>query len=94
LNVVHLEQVSATKVHDIDGKIAGRLEAVHADWRGGECIVTHYVIAGKGMYFLRRIGLKNKTRSYVVPWDRLDFSDPQKPRLKCRIDDLRAPTTA
>ena len=94
MNVVHLEQVSATKVRDIDGKIAGRLEAVHADWRGGECIVTHYVIAGKGMYFLRRIGLKNKTRSYAVPWDRLDFSDPQKPRLKCRIEDLLAPTTA
>jgi sporulation protein YlmC with PRC-barrel domain len=90
LSVVHLEKVVAKKIRDSDGQVAGRLEEVHADWRGGECVVTHYVIASKGTYALQQIGFKKRTRSYIVPWDRMDFSDPEKPRLNCRIDELTA----
>jgi sporulation protein YlmC with PRC-barrel domain len=94
LNVVHLEKIVAMKIRDVDGHIAGRLEEVHADWRGGECIVTYYVIASRGTYALQQIGFKKRTRSYIVPWDRMDFSDPDKPRLNCRIDELTAIRTA
>ena len=93
MNLLHLEQVVAKKIRDIDGRIAGRLEEVHADWQGDECVVTHYVIAAKGTYALRQIGFERQTRSYVVPWDQMDFSDPQKPKLKCRIHDLTAAKT-
>lgn len=93
MKLVHLEKIVATKIRDIDGKIAGRLEEVHADWRGGECIVTYYVIAPKGTYALQEIGLEKRTRSLIVPWDRMNFSDPDKPRLTCRIDELPAITT-
>ena len=93
MSLVHLEKIVATKIRDVDGKIAGRLEEVHADWRGGECIVTYYVIASKGTYPLQEIGFKSRTRSYIVPWDRMNFSDPDRPRLNCRIDELTAITT-
>lgn len=87
MKLVHLEKVSARKIHDLDGKLAGRLEEVHADWRGGECIVTHYTIAPRGTFLLRQIGFMQMA-AWVVPWDRMDFSDPDKPKLKCRIGEL------
>ena len=87
MKLVHLEKIAAKKVRDADGKLAGRLEEVHADWRGGECLVTHYTIAPRGTYVLRQMGFM-KARAYVVPWDRMDFSDPGKPKLNCRISEL------
>jgi hypothetical protein len=29
-----------------------------------------------------------EAKGYCVPWDKLDLSDPSKPRLKCRLDEL------
>lgn len=89
MKLVHLEKICAKQIRDRDGKVAGRLEEVHADWRGGECIVTHYTIAPRGTYLLRQMGFTGQG-AYVVPWDRMDFSDPAKPRLNCRISDLKA----
>lgn len=89
MKLVHLEKIAAKKIRDIDGRLAGRLEEVHADWRGGECIVTHFVIAPRGTYILRQIGFK-RANAYVVAWDRMDFSDPGRPRLNCRLGELTA----
>lgn len=87
MRLIHLEEISAKKVRDVDGKHCGRLEEVHADWRGGECVVTHYTIAPRGTYVLRQMGFV-QIPAFVVPWDRMDFSDPDKPKLKCRIGEL------
>jgi sporulation protein YlmC with PRC-barrel domain len=87
LKLVHLEKVSAKKIRDLDGKLAGRLEEVHADWQGDECVVTHYTIAPRGTFVLRQMGFM-QVSAYVVPWDRMDFTDPDKPKLKCRISEL------
>ena len=87
MKLVHLEKVSAKKIRDLDGKHAGRLEEVHADWQGHECVVTHYTIAPRGTYVLRQMGFM-QVPAYVVPWDRMDFSDPEKPKLNCRIGEL------
>lgn len=88
MKLVHLEQVVAKKVRDIDGRVAGRLEEVHADWRGPECVVTYYAIAPRGTYLLRQLGMTGRTKSILVPWDKMDWSDSTKPRLTCRASDL------
>ena len=92
MKLVHLEKICARKIHDLDGKLAGRLEEVHADWHGGECVITHYTIAPRGTYLLRQIGFM-QARAYVVPWDRMDFTDPSRPKLNCRIAELTATKT-
>jgi hypothetical protein len=85
---VHLEVISGAKVRDAGGAIAGRLHDAHADWRGEECIVTHYTLAANLVaYVLLQLGSRT-ARTIVVPWDRMDFSDPNRPRLTCRVQDL------
>lgn len=93
MKLVHLEKVCARKIHDLDGRLAGRLEEVHADWRGGQCVVTHYTVAPRGTYLLRQMGFI-QVPAYVVPWDQMDFSDPAKPKLRCRIGELSRTKTA
>jgi sporulation protein YlmC with PRC-barrel domain len=88
LRTVHIEYIVGRKVRDAEGKIAGRLEEVHADWRGDDCVVTHYVLAPRGTYVLRQLGFARERDNVVVPWDKLDLSDPKHPRLRCRTADL------
>lgn len=88
MSLVHLEEIVGTRVRDVDGKVVGRLEEVHADWHGPQCVVTFYVIAARGRYVLRQLGILKRTRSFVVPWNRMNWSDPMRPRLDCRTADL------
>ena len=96
MKTIHVETVVGRKVRDVDGKVAGRFEEVHADWRGGECIVTHYVIASnkarRGFHWtllitmiLRQLGAEKSGGGIVVPRDRLDL---ETMRLKCRVEEL------
>ena len=90
MTIVHLEAAVGRKVRDADGRVAGRLEEIHADWEGSECVITYYVIAAKGTYLLRALNIRKATRSFVVPWDRMDWRDPKHPRLTCRLSDLKS----
>jgi hypothetical protein len=77
----------------------GRLEEVHADLRGGRCYVEEYLV-GTYAIFERLsaltigraiLGMASKwiKTGYRIPWDKLDLSDPNKPRLKCKISQLK-----
>ena len=91
MTVLHLETLVGKEVVDAAGAHAGRLEEVHADWRGNECMVTHYVLATSHrirkplihalIFALRQLGAQKWSGTVVVPWDKLDLSDPEKPRL-------------
>ncbi len=96
MTTVHIETLVGRKVRDVSGRIVGRFEEVHGDWRGGECIVTHYVLASKearrGFHWthlitmiLRQLGAEKNGGSIVVPWDKLDLGAM---RLKCRVEEL------
>jgi sporulation protein YlmC with PRC-barrel domain len=87
--IVQLEVVIGKKVRDADGRKAGRLEEVHGDWQGEHCVITHYEIATSAFTFvLRLLGMYGSIKKLVVPWDKIDWSDPKRPRLTCRIADL------
>jgi hypothetical protein len=41
-----------------------------------------------GRELLRLFGAKHKGGGYRVPWDKLDLSDPVRPRLTCKVEEL------
>ena len=97
--IVNIERVVGKKVYDVDGKVAGRLEEVHADWRGDECVVTFYTLASKRKsrsltlshiltFILRQMGAQKARASVMATWDQMDLSDPERPRVRCRAEDL------
>ena len=71
----------------------GRLEEFRAETHDGKCTITEYVIGAAGL--LERLGVAAKLLvggrggGYVARWDQLDISDPERPRLKCGVEELR-----
>jgi len=91
---LHLELVLGRRVFGRDGQPIGRLEEVRAEREGDECVVTDWLIGPAAL--LERwaapvLGLLGRSgRSYAAVWDQVDWSDPQRPRLTCGVDELRA----
>jgi sporulation protein YlmC with PRC-barrel domain len=96
---VHLELLIGKKVLTLNGTSLGRLEEVHADVRGGRCYVEEYLVGTNAIFdrlsalTIGRAILGVASRwlktSYRIPWDKLDLSDPNKPKLKCKVTQLK-----
>ncbi len=97
---VHLELLLSKKVVDSTGKSAGRIHEIHAEKQGSEWLVKEYVIGiagllerlsilNVGLEILQRLGARQTQGGYIVPWDKLDLTDLEKPRLNCTLDELR-----
>ena len=94
---VHLESLLGRRVEDAHGRAVGRIEEFVADRREGACTVREFHLGPAALLerlavsasivpffgFLARFG-----RARRVPWDRLDLSDPERPRLTCDADEL------
>lgn len=90
---VHIERLLGKHVLDSEGKTAGRIEEILAEKCGDEWVVKEYEIGGTAL--LERLSVRNiatvflgvfgakENRGFRVPWDKLDLTDPQKPRLNC-----------
>ena len=96
---VHLELLVGRKVLTLNNMYLGRLEEVRADVWQGECYVEEYLVGtyavferlsalaiGRAILGLGRRWIKT---GYRVPWDKLDLSDPDKPKLKCKVTQLK-----
>ncbi len=90
---IRLEDLLGRRVLDGSGRSVGRLEEVVAEWRGDQVVVAQYVLGMRGL--LRRLsgGIWRRHAGRVGPgytarWDQIDVSDPQSPRLACRVDEL------
>lgn len=92
---IALHHLVGRMVRGADGRRIGRVEELCAEiaLREGGCdyVVTEYHVGSFGALealaggrfsrlFLRHVG-RAPYRSYRIPWDRLDLSDPAKPRL-------------
>jgi len=93
---VHFELLLGCEVHDPDGTRVGRILSVIAEREGDDCVIREYhlgtaaLLSRLGINALRLVGL-HRRRPLRVPWDQLDLGDPQKPRLKCRAEELKLP---
>jgi sporulation protein YlmC with PRC-barrel domain len=99
-NEVKLELLLGRRVVDANGERIGRIEEVLADRHGDELLVTHYLVGRYGLFerfsiyhvgtgLLRYLGGQAQSaRPHRIPWEKLDLSDPEKPRLTCSIEEL------
>ncbi len=39
---------------------------------------------------LRLLGARNIHEGFCIPWDKLDLTDPDRPRLTCTIEQLKS----
>ena len=79
----------------------GRIEEICARQQGAHTVVTEFHIcpiarferlsgARIGRAIMNILRLRKKGEGYRVPWNRLDLSDPARPRLTCNDAELRA----
>lgn len=97
---VHLELLLGKRVLDSNEKTVGRIEEVRAEKQGDEWIVQEYLIGSAallerlsawtiGLKILHLLGARKIYGGYTVPWDKLDLTDLEKPRLRCTVDELK-----
>ena len=91
---VHLELLLGREVHDSEGKRMGRILSVTAERQGDDCVVQEFLLGPAAL--LRRLGISTlhvigvpRRKPLAVPWDQLDLSDPERPCLRCRGDELK-----
>jgi|1186.fasta_scaffold252544_2 hypothetical protein len=96
---VHLQNLLSRRVRALNGRVVGRIEEVLAETEGDACFVTEYLLGANALFhrlavvrFARAIlgifGLTKRHGGYRVRWDQLDLSDPAKPRLRCKVEEL------
>jgi len=94
-----LEMILNRRVRALNGRVIGRLEEVAAESTDGECFITEYHIGTFALFerlaawplgrsILRSFGFRKKGGGYRVPWNQLDLSDPQRPALRCSVEEL------
>ena len=71
----------------------GRLEEFRAEMHGKSLRINEYVIGVAGLFERLDLGVRlligKRRGGYVARWDQIDISNPEKPRLNCRIEELR-----
>lgn len=99
-NEVRLELLIGRRVVDANGVKVGRIEEVLAERDGEDLLVTQYLVGVYGLFqslsiqhfgagILRLLGARAFSKKpHRIPWDKLDLSDPENPRLTCGIEEL------
>ncbi|MFL6229270.1 MAG: PRC-barrel domain-containing protein [Pyrinomonadaceae bacterium] len=96
---VRVEQLLGRRVYAVNGRRVGHLEEVRAAMHHGECLVEEYLVGSYAVFerlaalsigraLLGRLGAYREGGGYRVPWDKLDLSDPTRPRLLCSVEEL------
>ena len=91
---IHLEQLLGKLVRDPEGARAGRIFSIRAEQEGEDCVVRDYdlgaaaLLLNLGISIPRLTGPRGEPRR--VPWDQLDLSGPEHPRLRCLLSELGA----
>ena len=91
---IRLDRLVGRVVRTANNRRLGRLEEFRAERLGSAWVIREYVLGSAGL--LERLGLGvrlilglNRAGSYVVRWDQLDLSNPECPRLRCPVGELR-----
>ena len=101
---VSLSDLVGRPVHDVDGRRIGRIEELEAEIvleRGGnDYVVTRFGVGRWGPFdaianghfvqqLVRRITRATSYVHYEIPWDLIDLTDLERPRVKCAERELQ-----
>lgn len=95
---IHIELLLGKRVFALNGRSIGRLEEIRTELNNGACFVTEFMVGSYAMLerlsslsivrgILQFIGARRKG-GYRIPWDKLDFSNPERPRLLSSVTEL------
>jgi len=96
---LRVELLLGRRVQALNGRVIGRIEEIQTEGSDDACYVTEYLV-GTFAYFERfaawsmmRSPLKLFPQSkrgggLRVRWDQLDLTDPNHPKLRCKVDEL------
>jgi len=94
---IHLDLLLGRPVLARNGRPIGRIEEFRAERRGHELVVTEYHVgpeallerlSASGLSFMSLFGIRSRRRGRRIPSDKLDLSNPKKPRLTCSVEEL------
>lgn len=93
---LRLDRLLGRRVYTANHRPFGRIEEFRAEPRGGHWVVTAYVVGALGLVERLGVGARlvlglGRAGGYVVRWDQLDLTHPERPRLTCSIADLERP---
>jgi hypothetical protein len=95
-------------VRDVDGRKVGRIEellaTIEAHEHGNDYVASEFHVGAYGMLeaftggvfarrFLQRLPLPSTYRLFRISWDRMDLTDPERPRINCRRAELKPAET-
>lgn len=97
---LRLELLLGKCVFDAVGDRVGRIEEMRAEQQNDEWVILEYLVGiaaiverlsawNLGTGLLHLLGARKIHKSYRIPWDKLDLSDPDRPRLTCTVDQLK-----
>lgn len=89
---VRLHEILGRKVVDSDGKYAGRVEDIEAERGDSVCPIENYLVVHRSLIdrlqtwalaapIRKSLPVREKSRPYRVPWDQMDVSEPEHPRI-------------
>jgi sporulation protein YlmC with PRC-barrel domain len=95
---IHAEYLLGRVVYDTDGRKVGRIEEIEAEETRDGCYVSCFVLGEKGLLerlsthvaplFFGAVTAKGEQRGLGIPWEKMDISNPKRPRLRCRKTEL------
>ena len=93
---LRLDRLLGRRVYAANHRPIGRIEEFRAEPRGDDWVVVAYVVGALGLIERLGIGTRlllglQRTGGYVVRWDQMDLTHPDRPRLTCPIADLDRP---
>ena len=90
---VHAELLLGCRVLDVNDRVVGRIRSIHARRSGHDFVVEEYRVGPAA--FLEVLGISTGRlvgfqwgKPVCIPWQKLDLSDPQRPRLRCAREEL------
>jgi sporulation protein YlmC with PRC-barrel domain len=89
---LRLFEILDRKVVDSEGKYAGRVEEIEAERGDDVSLIKSYLVVHRGLLdriqtwalagsIRKSIPVREKSTPYRVPWDQMDMSDPDHPRI-------------
>lgn len=97
--IVNLEHLAGRQVLSLRGKSVGHIEEIRAERDGDDTVITEFHVgifaaferlssSATGIAMLDLFRLRHRDSLYRIPWDKLDISDPFRPRLRCTLEEL------